>query len=416
MQSSPRPTSLSYYLHLLNQHARLPAPPRPRPDAFIWHCVAPSSIAAAAIRTATPSSCTAEKAVGGVYLRVVPLRTAPTPSPRCRCPPRWSVAYDHHNSARDPPHDLELATDVLYRSATPSRSTPRRRESRPTCATRCMRCWRSSQPTSPRRLPAHRGSSAVYCRLRLRLPYSLAPPSPPPACAVRAMVVPHRRRRFYRVLARQVRLQQIALSPIHTHAGRIINTARPTPLSARSRSPSPAPRLSPPRPPPPGPTPHYPPLKPSSCPAPEVRRAASPERAASATSVPVGHAAFNASPPSAGFLCAHASRRYKPRPAAHANTTGTIPRDAQHTLQLSPHHPIPSPLPMSILRAIPPRSLTTPPHRRQCAARRAPASHRQRLLHLPRSHCCGLAAHGPHGGNVHPALPPVPAFHARDLR
>ncbi|KAJ7863533.1 hypothetical protein B0H14DRAFT_2738581, partial [Mycena olivaceomarginata] len=31
----------------------------------------------------------------------------------------------------------------------------------------------------------------------------------PPACAVRAMVVPHRRHRIYRILARQVRLQQI---------------------------------------------------------------------------------------------------------------------------------------------------------------------------------------------------------------
>ncbi|KAJ7863639.1 hypothetical protein B0H14DRAFT_2737905, partial [Mycena olivaceomarginata] len=50
--------------------------------------------------------------------------------------------------------------------------------------------------------------TAVTARC-LRLPYFLAPPSPPPACAVRTMVVPHRRRRFYRVLTRQVRLQQI---------------------------------------------------------------------------------------------------------------------------------------------------------------------------------------------------------------
>ncbi|KAJ7687338.1 hypothetical protein B0H14DRAFT_3055575, partial [Mycena olivaceomarginata] len=85
-------------LRLLNLRACLPAPPRPRPDAFIWHYMAPSSIAAAAIWTATsldcppryaskaafpipllsshlpgsrPSSCTAEKGVGGVYLRCV---------------------------------------------------------------------------------------------------------------------------------------------------------------------------------------------------------------------------------------------------------------------------------------------------------------------------------------------------------
>ncbi|KAJ7796612.1 hypothetical protein B0H14DRAFT_72121 [Mycena olivaceomarginata] len=44
------------------------------------------------------------------------------------------------------------------------------------------------------------------------------------------MVVPHRRRRFYRLLARQVHLQQLALSPIYTRAGRL--HARPLACAA----------------------------------------------------------------------------------------------------------------------------------------------------------------------------------------
>ncbi|KAJ7309934.1 hypothetical protein DFH08DRAFT_483176 [Mycena albidolilacea] len=63
-----------------------PAPLRLRPDTFIWHCVAPSSVAAAAIRTAptlytlttrvfcvTGSLCTRQTAqVNGLSIRVVP--------------------------------------------------------------------------------------------------------------------------------------------------------------------------------------------------------------------------------------------------------------------------------------------------------------------------------------------------------
>ncbi|KAJ7894450.1 hypothetical protein B0H14DRAFT_3854305 [Mycena olivaceomarginata] len=45
------------------------------------------------------------------------------------------------------------------------------------------------------------------------LPYSLAPPSPLPACAARATVGPHGLRRFHSLLARHVHLQQVSLSP-----------------------------------------------------------------------------------------------------------------------------------------------------------------------------------------------------------
>ncbi|KAJ7871117.1 hypothetical protein B0H13DRAFT_2061213, partial [Mycena leptocephala] len=41
-----------------------------------------------------------------------------------------------------------------------------------------------------------------------------------------------RRRRFYRLLARQVRLQHVPLSPIHTRAWCILNTVRTTPAPA----------------------------------------------------------------------------------------------------------------------------------------------------------------------------------------
>ncbi|KAJ7863643.1 hypothetical protein B0H14DRAFT_3862796 [Mycena olivaceomarginata] len=145
---TPLPPSL-----VPSQSARLPAPSRPQPDAFIWHYVALSSIAAAAIRTATsldcspryaskaafpllsshlprsrPSSCTAEKAVGGVYLSRV---SSDAPDAFSTLSMPTSLEYsiqraqrsgvplaargDHlqHDSARDPPYDLDLATDAL---------------------------------------------------------------------------------------------------------------------------------------------------------------------------------------------------------------------------------------------------------------------------------------------------------------
>jgi hypothetical protein len=121
-----------------------------------------------------------------ISCRVVPLRTSPTPSPRCRCPPRWSVAYDvrsyqeaarcpgdhlqHHDSARDPPQDLDLATDALYRSATPSRSTRCRREPKSDPLHAILAFLAAHVPSSPSRTPWLFGSVL---------------PSPPDACACR---------------------------------------------------------------------------------------------------------------------------------------------------------------------------------------------------------------------------------------
>jgi hypothetical protein len=115
--------------------------------------------------------------------RVGPLWTAPTPSPCFRCPPRWSVAYDvrRGQECRSLPGEPSTARRQRARSA--PRLGPRHRRALPFLlrpharhhagvnpipprATLCTRCWRSSQPTSPRRLLAHCGSSAVYCCLR----------------------------------------------------------------------------------------------------------------------------------------------------------------------------------------------------------------------------------------------------------
>ncbi|KAJ7871789.1 hypothetical protein B0H13DRAFT_1031660 [Mycena leptocephala] len=108
------------------------------------------------------------------------------------------------------------------------------------------------------------------------------------------------------------------------------------------------------------------PLEASSCPAPGVRRAASPERAASATSVP-----------------RRPRRLHRQTSACRAPRTRRAPPPACHSAAV-PHRPVTSPLSMSILSAILPRSLTTPPHRRPCAARRVAASRHQRRLRLPR--------------------------------
>ncbi|KAJ7705853.1 hypothetical protein B0H14DRAFT_731564 [Mycena olivaceomarginata] len=232
--------------------------------------------------------------------------------------------------------------------ATPTGSTPRRREHKP----------------KPHYQP-HAQHATLVCLAafphivtlqqctgvtdrRLRLPYSPAPPSSPPARAARAMVVPHCRRRFCRLLARQARLQQVPFSPIHTRAGRAHpqhGTHHP-PRAQHLWQPLPiaVPRLSPPCAPPPSPAPHHPPLDAGSCPAPGVRlhrRSAQQVQRA----FPVPHAAFIVSPRAAPVLYAHAALRSKPQPAAHHEHDGHHPPYTQHRLQLSPHHLIPSPLP-----------------------------------------------------------------------
>ncbi|KAJ7746235.1 hypothetical protein B0H14DRAFT_456235 [Mycena olivaceomarginata] len=157
---------------------------------------------------------------------------------------------------------------------------------------------------------------------------------------------------------------------IHTRAGRILNMARTT---TRVRS------TCGPRPPPPCLAPHYF----FSKPAPVQYREYDAQHRRSAQQVqrafPFAHAAFIVSLCAAPILCAHAALRSKPRPATHRERDCNAPG-----IPLCGHPPPPSPLPTSILSAIPPRWLTTPPHRCSCAVRRAAASHHQRRPHLPR--------------------------------
>ncbi|KAJ7817025.1 hypothetical protein B0H14DRAFT_1389611 [Mycena olivaceomarginata] len=197
----------------------------------------------------------------------------------------------------------------------------------------------------------------------------------------RAMVVPHRRRRFIA----SSRAKCVSSKIPDPHARRALACTTPRVRSTcSSRSPSPAPRFSPPCPPLPCPAPHYPPLQASSCPAPGVRRAASPERATSATrvsrrphrlhrpSVRRDHPLRPRRPPLQTSACRASRTRRAPPPACHSAAV--------------PHRPVASPPSTSILSGMVPRSLPTPPHRGPCAARRAAASHRQRQrrLCLPR--------------------------------
>ncbi|KAJ7691641.1 hypothetical protein B0H14DRAFT_840410 [Mycena olivaceomarginata] len=196
-------------------------------------------------------------------------------SPRCRCPPRWSVEYDYRRRS--------LLGGTIY-------STTRARASRPTTWSR-HRHARMFLPldNTPMRIQARPAPPAAcdaglvaaafphtvvqqhtaVTALRLRLSYSLAPPSPLPACAARATVLPHGPRRFIassramcvsskyhsaRPWARRAR-------PLHgTHdSPRAQHLLQPLPIAhAAVITSPPAANLSPPR---------YPPLEASSCPA-----------------------------------------------------------------------------------------------------------------------------------------------------
>ncbi|KAJ7817028.1 hypothetical protein B0H14DRAFT_1389711 [Mycena olivaceomarginata] len=138
------------------------------------------------------------------------------------------------------------------------------------------------------------------------------------------MVVPHRRRRLYRLLPRQVRLQQVPLSPIHTRAGRL--HARPLVCAA--------PAAAAPHPPRHGfrlPARRYRVQRLiilCSKPAPVRHREYDAQHRRSAQQVqracPVARTVFIASPCAATILCAHAALPSTPRPAAHRE------RDVHH--------------------------------------------------------------------------------------
>ncbi|KAJ7797698.1 hypothetical protein B0H14DRAFT_50637 [Mycena olivaceomarginata] len=233
------------------------------------------------------------------------------------------------------PHGLEPHRHA--RMFRPLDTTPMRIQTRP-APPAAMRL----RPRSAR-LPAHRGSAA-YCRTPLRrlrrfLRARRARQSVPTACAAfvassRAMCVSskyHSARQWAR-----------RAHPLHsTHdPSRAQHLLQPLPIAhAAVITSPPAATVSPP---------HYPPLEASSCPARGVRYAAPPKYAPR-------------------------RRRRPPETSACSLLRGASPDPpcAAHAAVVPPS-PIPSPLPTSILSAIPP--LSTPPL----------TSHRQRRLRLLR--------------------------------
>ncbi|KAJ7798057.1 hypothetical protein B0H14DRAFT_3886690 [Mycena olivaceomarginata] len=249
--------------------------------------------------------------------------------PRCRCSIRRAPRPAAPLAARGATYNATTARAIRYRRALPFLLPPRARHhaganTSPTAlpAARAARAARDvGVPHRRRRLVAFPHTVTLHqCTAvtdrRLRLPYSPAPPSSPPACAARAMVVPHPRRRFYRLLACQMHLQQVPLSPIHTRAGR---------LYARPLCPAPAAAA----PHPPRHSYHLPARRYRvqrliilrSKPARVRHREYDAQHRRSTQQVqcafPVAHAAFTASPGTAPIFCADASDRSKPWPAAH---------------------------------------------------------------------------------------------------
>jgi hypothetical protein len=252
----------------------------------------------------------------------------------------------------------------------PTGSTPRRyerRSDRATSYTRSTRRWHSSPPTSPRRLPAHCGSSSVLlsppapallpsttfttsCARDGRFPPPTPLLSPPPAPSMSpastTLTDPHARRALACTTSR---VRSTCSSRSHTprhgfhlptrrHRVRLLTILRSKPAPVRHREYD---------------AQHRPSVH-------QVQRA-----------FPAARAASIASPRAATILCAYAALRSKPRPAAHRERDVHHPRRV--TLRSSPS-PRNLPLSTSILSSIVPRSVTTPPHRGPCAARRAAAS------------------------------------------
>ncbi|KAJ7800841.1 hypothetical protein B0H14DRAFT_1685958 [Mycena olivaceomarginata] len=239
--------------------------------------------------------------------------------------------------------------------ATPTRSTPRRREPKPDTHRQLHAQHETlAFPTAhrPRRLIAfpHAATpqqcTAVAAR-HLRLPYSPVPPSPPRA-------YDDHRCRFYRQLARQARLQQVPFSP---------STCAPGTSSTR----------------------HAPP---PACAAPA--------------------AAASRHPPHSYHLPTRRQLHYPPLEASSSCTPGVPLRGHLP----SPRNP---PLATPILGAIPPPSLTTPPH----ATRAQHLAHQRPIASARYSRRDDTIA-GSHGTDHTemmrtPALPPVPVFHDRNF-
>ncbi|KAJ7846829.1 hypothetical protein B0H14DRAFT_3677656 [Mycena olivaceomarginata] len=329
-----------------------------------------------------PSFCTAEKAVGGAESG--PLWTAPTPSPRCRCPPRWSVAYDvsSDQECRSLPGGTIYSTTTARAirpttwtspqtrstvSATPSRLTPRRREPKtgPRHSLRAMLAFLAALVAFPRTV-ALQQCTAVTARL-LGLPYSLATTFTTSCACMRSTYGSRSSSLAPRLSPPRATMSNASLSSAQTQL--LSGTGSTTRSIAGERS---------------------------KCNE-HSRRPCRLHR------LPA---------PGAGFLCAHAGLRYKPWLLRNANTTGTILRDAQHMLQLSPTlpashvHPQCHTAPLVDDSAAPPPMRSTPR-----ASFPSPAPATSAAMTLPRAGSARTTRR-----QCVPRAPPVPAFHARGLR
>ncbi|KAJ7870140.1 hypothetical protein B0H14DRAFT_3575972 [Mycena olivaceomarginata] len=121
---------------------------------------------------------------------------------------------------------------------------------------------------------------------------------------------------------------------------------------------------------------------------------------------PFAHAAFIVSLCAAPILCAHAALRSKPRPATHRERDVHRPRapslrrppPSPHTLPASHVHPQRHTTQLVDDFAAPPPMRSTP-----CGGFPSPAP-----AAFAAMNGCGRAAHEPHGGDAHPAFPPIP--------
>ncbi|KAJ7354500.1 hypothetical protein DFH08DRAFT_985105 [Mycena albidolilacea] len=191
----------------------------------------------------------------------------------------------------------------------------------------------------PRRLPAHRDSSAVYCRHRPTPASAVLPSTTFIASCVRSAC--DRRSPSPAPLLSPPRVPNAF--PASTtlpdpHARRALARTTPrVPSTCSSRSPSPAPRLSPPCPPLPCPAPDYPQL---------VSGTGSMTRSIAGARSKYNERSPSPTPPSSPPRAPRLSSAPTPATARNlglprtANRTGTISR-AQHTLQLSPIAPYP---------------------------------------------------------------------------
>ncbi|KAJ7351204.1 hypothetical protein DFH08DRAFT_957539 [Mycena albidolilacea] len=322
---------------------------------------------------------------------VVPLRTPPTPSPRCRRPPRWSVAYDvpraqHGRSlpggpSKAPRQRARSATGALYRSchAHGLDTTPVRTQIRPRYQLHAQHATLVFLASSPSRTLTTFTTSCVRDGRSLPAVPLLSPPPVPSAWPARpslrstraqgaCMQDPSRAQHLQRPLPIP-RATVFTSLPTATVSSASLSSSAPSQLlsgtGSTTRSIAGARNKCNERLPPPAlPSSPLRALRPSSAPTPpSAPNLGLPRRIANPTCTAPGVS-----------LC---------RPPSPRNLPAFHVRPQRHSAPLV--------------------ALPTPPHLGPCATRRAAASHRQRQRRLR---------------DTHPALPlhPPSALRISDKR